>query len=143
MRFIRTVLVLVSAVVSLHADVASVKAEPNLEKRSQLALDHAEQEIAAAKKAYSAGQFEDFKRLLTEVADLADVCYGALEDTGKRARRAPKWFKKAEQKLLTIIRRIGSLEKDVAIEDRDLVKDVGKRVSDVHDRLLNDIMTKK
>ena len=140
---LRTVLILVFAAISLRADVAGVIAEPNLEKRSQLALDHAEQEIAAAKKAYDSGELEDFKRLLTEVGDLADVCYDALEDTGKRARSAPKWFKKAEQRMLTIIRRIGSLEKDVGLEDRDLVKDLGKRVSDVHDRLLNDIMTKK
>ena len=143
MYLFRTVLVLVSAAVSLYAELAPVKAEPDLEKRSQLALDHAEQEIAAAKKAYDAGEINDFKRLLTEVGDLADVCYDALEDTGKRARRAPKWFKKAEQRMLTIMRRIGSLEKDVALEDRGLVKDLGKRVSDVHDRLLNDIMTKK
>ena len=140
---LRTVLVLVTAAVSLRADVATVNAEPNLEKRSQLALEHAELEIVAAKKAYEAGEFDNFKRLLTEVGDLADVCYDALEDTGKRARRAPKWFKKAEQRMLTLMRRIGSLEKDVALEDRDLVKDLGKRVSDVHDRLLNDIMTKK
>jgi hypothetical protein len=143
MQMLRTVLVLIAAAVSLRPDVATVNAEPNLEKRSQLALDHAEQELVAAKKAYDSGEIDDFKRLLTEVGDLADVCYGALEDTGKRARRAPKWFKKAEQRMLTLIRRIGSLEKDVALEDRDRVKDLGKRVSDVHDRLLHDIMTKK
>ena len=127
----------------LQADLAAVKAEDDLERRSQLALQHAEEEIAAAKKAYEAGSLDDFKRLLGEIGDLAELSYDSLEDTGKRARRAPKWFKRAEQRLLGIMRKIDSLEKDVSLEDRDLVKDMRKRVSDVHDKLLNDIMTKK
>ena len=127
----------------VRADLAGVKAEPNHERRSQLALQHAEEEITAAKKAYDAGNSEQFKQLVGEVAELAELSYGSLEDTGKRARRDPKWFKRAEQKLLAVLRRIDSLEKDVSIDDRELVKDVRKRVSDVHDRVLNDIMTKK
>ena len=127
----------------LQADLAAVKAEENLERRSQLALEHAEEEIAAAKKAYEAGNLDEFKRLVGEIGELAELSYDSLEDTGKRARRAPKWFKRAEQKLLGVMRRIDSLEKDVSLEDRDLVKVMRKRVSDVHDKLLNDIMTKK
>lgn len=135
-------IVLVAAA-ALQADLAAVKAEANLERRSQLALQHAEEEIAAAKKAYDSGSIDDFKRLVGEIGELAELSYDSLEDTGKRARRDPKWFKRAEQKLLGVLRKIDSLEKDVSIDDRDLVKDLRKRVSDVHDRLLNDIMTKK
>jgi hypothetical protein len=137
-----SVLILMAAV-ALQADLATVKAEPNLERRSQFALQHAEEEIAAAKKSYDAGSLDDFKRLVGEIGDLAELSYDSLEDTGKRARRDPKWFKRAEQKLLGIMRKIDSLEKDVSIDDRDVVKHLRKRVSDVHDRLLNDIMTKK
>ena len=127
---------------ALQADLAAVKAEENLERRSQLALQHAEEEIAAAKKAYDAGNLDEFKRLVAEIAELAELSYDSLEDTGKRARRSPKWFKRAEQKLLAVMRRIDSLEKDVSLDDREVVKDMRKRVSDVHDKLLNDIMTK-
>jgi hypothetical protein len=135
--------VLLIGAAALQADLAAVKAEANLERRSQLALEHAEEEIAAAKKAYDAGALDEFKRLVGEIGDLAELSYDSLEETGKRARRQPKWFKRAEQKLLGVMRKLDSLEKDVSIDDRELVKDLRKRVSDVHDRLLNDIMTKK
>ena len=139
----RTVVAALLFASALSADLAGVKAEPNLERRSQLALQHAEEEISAAKKAYDAGNNDEFRRLVGEAAELAELSYDSLEDTGKRARRDPKWFKRAEQKLLLVIRRISSLEKDVSIDDRELVKDARRRISDVHDRVLNDIMTKK
>jgi len=135
--------VLLLCAVTLQADLAAVKAEPNLEKRSQLALQHAEEEISAAKKAYDAGDLNQFKQRVEEIGELAELSYDSLEDTGKRARRAPKWFKRAEQKLLGLLRRIDSLGKDVSLEDRELVTSLGKRVTEVHDRLLHDIMTKK
>ena len=139
----RTVVVALVVAAALQADLAGVRAEPNLERRSQLALQHAEDELTAAKKAYDSGETEEFKRLIGEIGELAELSYGSLEETGKRARRDPKWFKRAEQKLLAVIRKIDNLEKDVSIDDRDIVKDLRKRVSDVHDRVLNDIMTKK
>jgi hypothetical protein len=125
------------------ADIAAVKAEPNLERRSQLAIDTAETALAAAKQSYDEGKLDTFRSQVKEVGDLAELSYTALEKTGKRARRSPKWFKRAEQRLLVLIRRVDSFEKDVSIEDRDLVSAVKKRVNEVHDNLLHDIMTKK
>jgi hypothetical protein len=84
-----------------------------------------------------------FRETITEIGDLAELSYKSLGETGKRARRSPKWFKRAEQRLLVLIRKIDSLEKDVSIQDRDLVAALKKRVSDVHDTVLHDIMTKK
>jgi hypothetical protein len=140
---LRTVVVALVLASALVAGVEEVKAEANLERRSQLALQHAEDEIAAAKKAYEADNMDEFAKLVAEIGKLAELSYESLQETGKRARRDPKWFKRAEQKLLTLMRRIDSLEKDVSIDDRDTVKELRKRVSDVHDRVLHDIMTKK
>ena len=128
---------------ALHADIAAVKAEPNLERRSQMALDEAENGVADAKKNYDAGKLPEFRQAVGLVAELAELSYTSLEQTGKRARRSPKWFKRAEQRLLVLLRKLDSLEKDVSIEDRSLVTDVRKRVSEVHDRILHDIMTRK
>jgi hypothetical protein len=127
----------------LRGDLAAVKAERDAEKRSELALEHAEEELAAAKKAYQANDFEGFRKSVEEVAQLVDLSQDSLDSTGKRARRKPKYFKRAEQKLLLLLRRIDSLEKDVALQDRDLVSSVRKRVSATHDQILIDIMTKK
>lgn len=124
-------------------DTDAVKAEPNLERRSALALVKAEEHIGAARAAYQESKFEDFKSHLEHAGQLTDLCYQSLQDSGKRARRSPKWFKSAEQKLLVMLRRLDSLVKDTAVDDRPPAEALQKRLRDVHDQLLQDIMTKK
>ena len=131
------------SVCMVRADLAAVKAETNPEKRSDLALAHAEQEVEAAKKAYDGEDLSAFRKSIEEVAQLAELSQESLDSTGKRARRNPKYFKRAEQKLLVLMRRVDSLEKDVSIDDRELVAAVRKRVAAAHERILHDIMTKK
>src|SRR3954451_577906 len=114
------ILVLCTAA-TLFADVAKVKAEPNLERRSALALDEAESMLTAARKSYDGGQIEQFKSELKQTAELIDLSYDSLQETGKNARRSPKWFKRAEQRLLYMLRRVDALQRDVAIEDKPFV----------------------
>lgn len=140
---LKTVALMLALCAAAFGDVAEVKAEPNLERRSQLALDEAETRIGAAKQVYDAGKLGEFRQTVTEIGDLAELSYTSLEQTGKRARRSPKWFKRAEQRLLVLIRKVDSLEKDVSLEDRGTVSALKKRVSEIHDNLLQDIMTKK
>ena len=129
--------------VAAWADVAAVQAEPNLEKRSEAALVHAQEELQAARKAYDAGELNGFEKALNEVAELAELSLKSLEDTGKRARRSPRYWKRAEQRLLGLMRQLDSLEKAVSVDDRGTVERVRKRVTDTHDAILNAIMTKK
>src|SRR5690349_1043998 len=136
---IRVLSAILFCVCGLQADVAAIKAEPNPEKRSDLALAHAEQEIATAKKAYEANEMAAFRTSIEEVAHLAELSVESLDSTGKRARKSPKFFKRAEQKLLVLIRRVDSLEKDVGLEDRETVSSVRKRLASVQERILNDI----
>lgn len=140
---LKALLILACCAVALTADKQSVTAEPNLEKRSALAIKHAGDELDAARKAYSEDKMDDFKRLMQEIGDLAELSYKSLEDTGKRARRNPKWFKRAELSLRTLIRKVDNLEKDVSVDDRETVGAALKRMQTVHERILHDIMTKK
>jgi hypothetical protein len=140
---LKTLILIVACCGAASADIAAVKAEPNLERRSQLAIDEAESSLAAAKESYAEGDLNAFRQQVGEVGEFAELSYTSLEKTGKRARRSPKWFKRAEQRLLVLIRKVDSLEKDVSVQDRELVSAIKKRVSDVHDSLLHDIMTKK
>jgi hypothetical protein len=128
----------------LHAgDADLVNQEPDLEKRSELALAHAEKAIEQARKAYTAGEIEAFQSGLNEAASLARISYKSLQDTGKPARKKPKYWKRAEKKLRELVRRAGSFEKDVSLEDRPAVQALEQELSDLRDRVLNDIMTKK
>jgi len=137
------IIVVLCTAATLFADVARVKAEPNLERRSALALDEAESMLTAARKSYDGGQIEQFKSELKQTAELIDLSYESLQETGKNARRSPKWFKRAEQRLLYMLRRVDALQRDVAIEDKAFVDPVLKKARDVHDQLLQDIMSKK
>lgn len=129
--------------VTVCADVARVKAEPNLERRSALALDEADSMLTAARKSYEGGQIEQFKTELHQTVELVDLSYQSLEETGKSARRSPKWFKRAEQRLLYLRRRVDALQRDVTVDDRAFVDPVVTKVRDVHDQLLQEIMSKK
>jgi hypothetical protein len=126
-----------------YADLDAVMAEPNLEKRSEKALDHAERVLDASRKAYQASDYAGFKTLLAEMQSSVELSHKSLRDTGKSARRSPKYFKKAEMRLRSILKQMESLKADVGVDDRPLVETVAKRVNDIHDEILLAIMTKK
>ena len=124
------------------ADIAAVKSEPDLERRSELALANADKDMDAAKQAYSGGDDQAEQQALSEMRDLVDVSYDALEHS-KQAPRKSKYYKNAELKLTALLRRLNSFRDQVSFESREAVDAVIKRVSDVHDELLAAIMSKK
>ncbi|HUS07456.1 MAG TPA: hypothetical protein VMZ52_14205 [Bryobacteraceae bacterium] len=128
---------------SLMADLRSIQAEPNLEKRSDLALAYAEDVIDTARQAHKASDEKAFAAAMKDMLDSVELSRKSLEDTGKAARRSPKYFKRAEMKTRTIIRRLDNLEKEVGFEDRAAVEQVVKRVHEIHDQILMNIMTEK
>jgi hypothetical protein len=127
----------------LHADIAAVKAEPNLEHRSDRALENAFNALDAAKKAYKDADNKGFHEALGELRESVDVSYKSLNDTGKAARRNPKYFKRAQMKLHDLGKRLDTFEKDVSIDERAPVIEVKKRVDELEDEILLQIMTKK
>jgi hypothetical protein len=123
-------------------DIAAVKSEPDLERRSELALANADKDMDTAKQAYSGGDDQAEQQALTELRELVDVSYDALEHS-KQAPRRSKYYKNAELKLTALLRRLNSFRDQVSFEGREAVDAVIKRVSDVHDELLAAIMSKK
>lgn len=121
-----------------------VIAESNLEKRSDLALKAADEAISAASKTYVAtGELSSFESHLKSVEDLTRLSLKSLHDSGKRASRSPKYFKRAEMKLRSLLRRMETLTTDVSAEDRPRVEAVKKVMSETHEQILHDIMSKK
>lgn len=130
------------ALLLIAADIEAVKSEPDLERRSELALATADKEIDAAKEAFSGGDEKAQQQALVEVRELVNVSYDALEHTN-RAPRKSKYYKNAEMKVTALLRRLSSFRDLVGFESRGAVDAVIKRVSDVHDELLAAIMSKK
>jgi len=130
-------------ILCLAFDLAAIKMEPNLERRSERAIDNASAAMDSARDAATAGDSEKVKAALEELRDSVDLSYQSLVDSGKSARRNPKFFKKAELKTRELMRRLEGLAQAVDSDDRTAVESVRDRVSKVHDDLIQDIMQKK
>jgi hypothetical protein len=123
-------------------DLAAVKAEPDLNKRSEMALLNADEKIDAVRQAYEAGNERAEEADIKEVGESVALCYASLEET-HRAPRKSKYYKQAELKVSALMRRLSSLREDVDFEFRPQVEAVLKKVSDIHDQLISDIMSRK
>jgi hypothetical protein len=130
-------------IVCLAFDLAAIKLEPNLERRSDLALQNATAAMDAARDASAAGDIGRVKSSLEEIRESVDLAYQSLVDSGKSARRNPKFFKRAELKTRELMRRLEGLGRAVDSDDRVSVENVRDRVSKIHDNLIEDIMEKK
>jgi hypothetical protein len=130
-------------VLALAFDLAGVKSEPNLEKRSELALTNANTALDAARESYNQGDYDKTKTELDEVQQSVDLAYESLSATGKDPRRDPKFFKRAELRTRELLRRLEGLGESVSFSDRSMVERVRDRVSAVHDDLINGVLTKR
>ena len=128
---------------TLAFDLTSVKSEPNLEKRSEMALSNANAALDAARNDFDAGNYDRSVTELEEVGDSVDLAYQSLSDTGKDPRKDPKFFKRAELRTRELLRRLEDLAPRFSGSDQRALEKVRARISDVHDNLLNGIMTKK
>jgi len=126
----------------LAMDLASVKTEPNLEKRSELALDYASLELDQVRDASNSGDMEKLAAALGQVDESVDLAYHSLDESGKDARNS-KFYKRAEMRTRELLRRLEGLRDAASIEDMSLFEKVRNRVSEVHDTLLKRIMSKK
>ena len=127
----------------LALDLPGIKAEPKLEKRSELALKYADSEVDIARDAYKNGNLDASGAALGEVQAAVQLSYDSLMETGKDARRNSRPFKEAEKATRQILRRLDSLSDLMSALDRGAVEPVQRTVSDIHDKLITGIMGKK
>lgn len=128
---------------ALPAGLKEVLAEPNLDKRSKLALENAGAAYQAARSAYVSGDNKGATADLHEVQESVEVAYAALQATGKDPRKRPKWFKKAEMDTRDLLRRLESFQQSMSFYDRASVDPVKAKVQQVHDELLMGLMEGK
>ena len=127
----------------LRADLQQAKAEPNLEKRSKLALDNAAQALKAAREAYAKGDIAQVKELAAEIGESVQLADTSLRETGKNPRKSPKWFKRAEIATRDLLRRLDAFQQEMSFADRAFLDPVKAKVQKVHDKLLLGVMEGK
>ena len=130
------------ALLLAFGDIAAVKSEPDLEKRSELALANAERDMDQARQAYQGGDEKTAQAALTELMESVDLSYDALRNAHTPPRKS-KYYKRAELRVRALIRRLNSFRDEVSFDARPPIEDAIKKLSDVHDQLISDIMSKK
>jgi hypothetical protein len=124
-------------------DLKQAQAEPNLDKRSKLALDNADTAFQTMKAAYEKGDNGQVSAAATEIQESVNLAYTSLTETGKDPRKSPKWFKRAEIQTRDLLRRLDSFQHDMSFNDRSLLDGVKTSVQEVHDNLLMGLMEGK
>jgi hypothetical protein len=122
------------------AGLDEVRAEPNPEKRSALAMDNAVAALKELRAAYNAADLQKAMAKAQEIEESVDLAYASLEKTGKDPRRSPRWFKHAEIESNELLRSIETMEHDMSFEDRSILEKAKQRVQQVHDDLLTGLM---
>ena len=130
-------------VLALVLDLGTVKNEPKLEKRSELALQYANSALDTAKTAYQEGRFEKTQEALGQVKDAVTLSYDSLIATGKNPRKSSGAFKNAEKATRELLRRLLGFRDVMSVVDHPVVDPVVEDVKEVHDQLLTGIMTGK
>ena len=124
------------------ADLDAARSEPDLNHRSELALINADKKIDQARTAYQAGNQSAEEAAIMEVAESVTLSYDSLEKTHGAPRKS-RYYKRAELKVSVLMRRLSGFRDEVSFDFRPKVEDVLKRLSDIHDELLSDIMSRK
>ncbi len=124
-------------------DLDAIRKEPSLERRSEMALTNADGALDRAREAYGKGEDKAFQSALNEVGESIDLCKQSLDDSGKNARRNPKYFKKAEIGIRRLSRRLDSLRIEVSVDDRPAVDPIVARAHQLQEEILLAIMGKK
>jgi hypothetical protein len=127
----------------VRADLKSALAEPNLEKRSKLALDNAEEAYKSVRSAYETGDNARVTDAAKEIVESIDLAYASLTGTGKDPRKSPKWFKRAEIETRDLLRRLSGFQEQMSFDDRPLLDPAKAKLQQVHDNLLVGLMEGK
>jgi hypothetical protein len=128
--------------VGMHAaDLQSAKKEPNLEKRSRLALANADQAISEAREAYAVQNMKATEARLDEVRESVELAQSALAASGKKPGKSPGPYKYAETESRKLLRRLEGLKQEMDAADREVIEPVQNRVQEIHDAWLDGILT--
>jgi len=125
-----------------QADLKRALAEPNLEKRSVLAMDNAASALKLARAAYDKGDNDETAKNIAEVLESVDLAAQSLTESDKNPRRSDA-FKKAEISTRDLSRKIDSFQDSMSYTDRGLLDKLKARVQQVHEDLLLGVMEGK
>ena len=126
-----------------RADLKLANAEPNLEKRSKLAMDNAAAALKKARESYNNGDMEKTREFIAEIGESVALTVKSLQQTGKNPRKSPKWFKRAEMESRDLMRRLEAFSQEMSYTDRPLLDKLRAEVQHTHEELLTGLLEGK
>jgi hypothetical protein len=124
--------------------LAGAASEPDPNKRAELAVDQADHDLDVAREAWQRGDWTSTQAALTGLRASAELADQSLEETDKQKQpRNNHHYKVVELKLRNLIRRVDAFRLEVDYEQRDTVNEVETRLQELHDRILDAVMTRR
>jgi hypothetical protein len=126
------------------ADLAAVKKEPDLERRSEKALDAALEAVKHARTLPAeGGSLADLQKDMDAVIDAVELSLQSLRDTGKKPNKLTRSYKRGELKTREIQKQIDILIQALAFDNRPPAEKAQARMNVLHDEFLFGVMSGK
>jgi hypothetical protein len=126
------------------ASLDQVRAEPKLEKRSELAIDFAGAAVARARKTVSeSGSRTALEAALKETVEACQFALDSLRETGKRPNKLSRQYKRAEMRTRQFVKELTDLALALSLDDRPAAESARDRVQLLHEEFLVGVMSGK
>lgn len=123
------------------ANLDQVRAESRLERRSELAIEHAGVVMARARKiVVDSGSRLELEDALRQIAESCQLALDSLRQTGKRPNKLSKQYKKAELRTRSLIKELADLVSALSLDDRPEAEKVRARIQLLHEEFLLGVM---
>ena len=126
------------------ADLEAVKKEPDPARRSDRALDVAEEALKEARALPTeGGSIEDLQKKMDTMIEAIELSLKSLRDTGKRPNKLTRYYKRGELKTREMQRQIENLIQALAFDNRPPAEKAQARLTVLHDEFLFGVMSGK
>jgi hypothetical protein len=117
--------------------LAELKLQHDPAKRSEMALGFADELFDNAQSSYGKGQISKGDADLESMTKVLNACLDSLAAANKS-----RSYKKAEMKVAYLQRRLSDLVNNMGIQERGWAEYTGRKLDEIHDKLLNGVMRK-
>lgn len=141
----KTLIALLSFALFLGAaDLESVKKEPDLEKRSDKALDVASDVLKLARALPGeGGSISDLEKDMDTMIEAVELSLKSLRDTGKKANKLTRFYKRGELRTRELQKQLDNLIQALAFDNRPPAEKAQARLNVLHDEFLFGVMSGK
>jgi hypothetical protein len=123
--------------VSAQSFLAELNLEHDPAKRSELALTYAGELFDSARDLYHKGEIEKADAELESMTKALNACIDSLAAANKA-----RFYKKAELRVAAMQRRLAGVTENLGIQERGWAEYTGRKLEEIHDKLLNGVMRK-